>query len=516
MSGLEVKREDDDSAEQRQKEWQVDNAEDNDGCWSIQIPHATSEGFLESRWRWSRDPRAARRPTASAPSPTTSSSSSSPASDAPPPPRAPPPSPAGGAGPASGPASAGSSSATCPSPRSKRRSAPPPAVSLLQIRITDKRLPEHSRPDSARVNSLLLAAARLQPEELAVALPSGLIHGTLALDHSCFQRTTSIVLDIFSVLLLVPAGVEFPALQKLSLLCCHPDLDLGSFIPCCPRLRTLWLDGFFFQEGVLSIDSASLQELVVDSEKGLAEHINIVAPMLKRFTMSFVSSGLSISVLAPMLDKVSWRCCYTRHSVWFGIWRLKEVLLRTADTQGQLLSLRIHLAAGLSFPNGEEGTFTHEIEKHMIANFSVLELYITREEHVYGAPVFHLLGMNQIRSAMQKLKVTLPGPAARRCSQNCRCRQPMGWRSQTISLTALEEVEINGFQGDCHELDVLKLIFRCAPMLKRMIVKLSYTASNSYYRSNKLFEIPGANSSVEFYVYLNSGLRYYGPKFLLS
>ncbi|VAI40020.1 unnamed protein product [Triticum turgidum subsp. durum] len=296
-------------------------------------------------------------------------------------------------------------------------SAPPPAVSLLQIRITDKRLPEHSRPDSARVNSLLLAAARLQPEELAVALPSGLIDGTLALDLSCFQRTTSIVLDIFSVLLVVPAGVEFPALQKLSLLCCHPDLDLGSFIPCCPRLRTLWLDGFFFQEGVLSIDSASLQELVVDSEKGLAEHINIVAPMLKRLTMSFLSSGLSISVLAPMLDKVSWRCCYTRHSVWFGIWRLKEVLLRTADTQGQLLSLRIHLAAGWSFPNGEEGNFTHEIEKHMIANFSVLELYITREEHVYGAPVFHLLGMNQIRSAMQKLKITLPGPAIIFCSE---------------------------------------------------------------------------------------------------
>ncbi|XP_044392422.1 uncharacterized protein [Triticum aestivum] len=487
MSGLEVKREDDDSAEQ------------------------------ESRWRWSRYPRAARRPTASAPSPTTSSSSSSPASVAPPPPRAPPPSPAGGAGPASGPASAGSSSATCPSPRSKRRSAPPPAVSLLQIRITDKRLPEHSRPDSARVNSLLLAAARLQPEELAVALPSGLIHGTLALDLSCFQRTTSIVLDIFSVLLLVPAGVEFPALQKLSLLCCHPDLDLGSFIPCCPRLRTLWLAGFFFQEGVLSLHSASLKELVVDSETGLAEHINIVAPMLKRLTMSFLSSGLSISVLAPMLDKVSWRCCYTKYSVLFGFWQLKEVLLRTADTQGQLLSLlRIHIATGLSFLNGEPGNFTHEIEKHMIANFSVLELYITREEHVYGAPVFHLLGMNQIRSAMQKLKITLPGPAARRCLLDCRCHQPMGWRSQTISLTALEEVEINGFQGDCHELDVLKLIFRCAPMLKRMIVKLSYTASKSNYRRNTLFYIPRANSSMEFYVYLNSGLRYYGPKFLLS
>ena len=94
-----------------------------------------------------------------------------------------------------------------------------------------------------------------------------------------------------------------------------------------------------------------------------------------------------------------------------------------------------------------------------------------------------------------------------RCSPDCPC-ESSGWRVQTISLTALEEVEINGFEGDNHELDFLKLVLRCAPMLKRMIVKLSDKASASNYRRTKLYNIFRANSSVEFYVYLSSGLMH--------
>ena len=77
--------------------------------------------------------------------------------------------------------------------------------------------------------------------------------------------------------------------------------------------------------------------------------------------------------------------------------------------------------------------------------------------------------------------------------------------ANTISLTALGEVEINGFGGDDHELDFLKLICKCAPMLKRMIVKLSDEASSSNYGCTKLYNIFKACSSVEVYVYLSSG-----------
>jgi hypothetical protein len=73
-------------------------------------------------------------------------------------------------------------------------------------------------------------------------------------------------------------------------------------------------------------------------------------------------------------------------------------------------------------------------------------------------------------------------------------------------LTALEEVEINGFEGDnVHDTDFLKLIFKCAPMLKRMTVKLSHEASSSIFGRTDIYDIFRAYPVVECYVYLSSG-----------
>ena len=58
------------------------------------------------------------------------------------------------------------------------------------------------------------------------------------------------------------------------------------------------------------------------------------------------------------------------------------------------------------------------------------------------------------------------------CSVNCLCDEPKDSRAQTISF-AVEEVEIEGVKGEDHEFDFLKVIFRCAPMLKRVAVRLS-------------------------------------------
>ena len=49
----------------------------------------------------------------------------------------------------------------------------------------------------------------------------------------------------------------------------------------------------------------------------------------------------------------------------------------------------------------------HEIEKHMIAEFSVLELHLTANGHVFGALVFYLLTINRIASSMKRLKIVL-------------------------------------------------------------------------------------------------------------
>uniref|UniRef100_A0A0D9VG56 FBD domain-containing protein n=1 Tax=Leersia perrieri TaxID=77586 RepID=A0A0D9VG56_9ORYZ len=52
------------------------------------------------------------------------------------------------------------------------------------------------------------------------------------------------------------------------------------------------------------------------------------------------------------------------------------------------------------------------------------------------------------------------------CFVNCLCDQPNNWRNQSISLTDLKEVEINGFRGQDHEVDLLKILLRCATALE--------------------------------------------------
>uniref|UniRef100_A0A8R7PJQ2 FBD domain-containing protein n=1 Tax=Triticum urartu TaxID=4572 RepID=A0A8R7PJQ2_TRIUA len=254
---------------------------------------------------------------------------------------------------------------------------------------------------------------------------------------------------------------------------------------------------------MLAVSSASLQELVLHQTDWM-DGVNIVAPVLRQLTVSFSAmEKVSISVLAPMVEMVSWRCCYFKVSIVFGVWRLEQVTLQTAQTPGQLPSLQIHASANSIFVCEEE-TFMHEIEKHMIAEFSVLELHLETNGHVFGALAFHVLGMNRICSAMQKLKVILQRSSVKEgCSPHCPC-ESMGWRSQTISLTGTEEVEISGCGGDGHEIDFLKLILKCAPMLKKMIVKLSDGASSSDDGCTNIYNIFKAYSSVELYVYLSS------------
>jgi hypothetical protein len=46
-------------------------------------------------------------------------------------------------------------------------------------------------------------------------------------------------------------------------------------------------------------------------------------------------------------------------------------------------------------------------------------------------------------------------------------------------LTELEEVEIDGFQGENHEFDFLEVVSRCAPMLRRVTVKPLEGAANA-------------------------------------
>jgi hypothetical protein len=84
-----------------------------------------------------------------------------------------------------------------------------------------------------------------------------------------------------------------------------------------------------------------------------------------------------------------------------------------------------------------------------------------------------------------------------KCEVNCRCDEPRNWRSKSISLINLEELEIKGFNGEDQEFDFLKVIFRCSPMLKRMDVQTSDEVMACNDRRNKIQDIFRAYPSVE-------------------
>ncbi|XBI04424.1 hypothetical protein VPH35_132727 [Triticum aestivum] len=221
-----------------------------------------------------------------------------------------------------------------------------PVVSLLEIRVPYHWSPSPV-PDPAGVNSLLCAAARLTPEKFVFALPGNLNSWrSIDVDMSSFHRATSIELDSCLLFLRASDSVYFPALETLSLSGKIPDLD--PLLSCCASLRTLRLSSVVHDRGYLRVSSALLQELVVDRSSKRTGRVSIVTPVLKQLTMSFMASDVSISVLAPMLEKVNWDCSYCtydRPSTVFGLWRLEDVRLQTAERQGQLPSLEICASA---------------------------------------------------------------------------------------------------------------------------------------------------------------------------
>uniref|UniRef100_A0ACD5WUW0 Uncharacterized protein n=1 Tax=Avena sativa TaxID=4498 RepID=A0ACD5WUW0_AVESA len=157
------------------------------------------------------------------------------------------------------------------------------------------------------------------------------------------------------------------------------------------------------------------------------------------------------------------------------------------------------------FPEAE-AELTTEIEKHMVVHFSALELHFVTRGHAFGAFALQILSMRRICTATRNLKIVLSRPEDKEaCPVNCHCHERKNWRNQSISLTNLEMVEIKGFQGDDHEFDFMTLIFTCAPMLKRMTVRLSDAVATSNGWCTKVYDIFKAYPFVECDLHLSPG-----------
>uniref|UniRef100_M8C2U4 Uncharacterized protein n=1 Tax=Aegilops tauschii TaxID=37682 RepID=M8C2U4_AEGTA len=307
------------------------------------------------------------------------------------------------------------------------------SVSLLDICLRERPFSVRAAEPCVSVASLLRATAQLSPVQLILAIPVCVAMLYERVELPCFQRAKSISLSS-SISLQPPAtGELFPALTTLVLSGCSSDV--GALVLRCPRLRVLrytlpggWRFG-------ITVNSASLRELVVED----TEH------------WTFDTSG-------------------DPHPVW---------------TQEH---------------------FTCEIEKHLqmhvAADLSVfdLELNLTSSGHVYGAVVFSLLKMHSVHTTIHRLKVAIPESTDKnKCQEYCGC-VPM--TSQIVSLTKLDEVEIDGFQEDNHEFNFLEHLLRCALMLKRVILRQSDDIAP---REAKVHAFSIAHPSVECHYIISSG-----------
>ncbi|KAK1641888.1 hypothetical protein QYE76_059693 [Lolium multiflorum] len=348
------------------------------------------------------------------------------------------------------------------------------ALSFLEVDIPYK----HRVPEPARVSALLHAAARLAPADLvfSFSLRANCKYGNFPFEIPSFQRATSIKLRVRNHYLIPPAGaVEFPLLEKLSVACSR--IDTAELVRRCPRLRVFEIQ-FYPSRDVaanrIKVHSPTIEDLAVDIYVQL-DRLDIIAPVLKRFSLRVnMAKDSTVSFSAPMVENIYWFCSFQDNNVGFGEkWRLSRLKLVMEENVG-VLHMLIYWKGYDVLP---DRTFSQEIAQ--LLAFSVLELELELDLqskiHGIGALVSHLLG---VCSSIRRLKVDIRQYYWHtECSPNCPCHQPQNWRNEIISLKALEEVELTGCDGTENDVDLLKLLFRCAPLMKSMTVVLAPESS---------------------------------------
>ncbi|KAG8080190.1 hypothetical protein GUJ93_ZPchr0007g4445 [Zizania palustris] len=104
-----------------------------------------------------------------------------------------------------------------------------------------------------------------------------------------------------------------------------------------------------------------------------------------------------------------------------------------------------------------------------VASFSMEGLKKVGSWFVYFslASVLYLLRMC---TGIRELSLKLPenSEVLNTCPLNCICDQQPNWRAGHILMKFLREAEILNFRGEDHELDLVKLLLRAAPGLRRL------------------------------------------------
>lgn len=152
-----------------------------------------------------------------------------------------------------------------------------PRLHLLDIMVNAER--------TAEISSLLRAIAPLEPEKLRFVVVWALDDdGGDPVELPCFDRTSSLSLELMDFHLLPPPSGEFTKLKTLSLDSCR--VDIAALLPLCPSLRVLELCGH------IKVDTHT-HTLIVHS------------PLLDKFSFeSHTTDICCIDIVAPVLNEV--------------------------------------------------------------------------------------------------------------------------------------------------------------------------------------------------------------------
>jgi hypothetical protein len=159
----------------------------------------------------------------------------------------------------------------------------------------------------------------LAPAELAVHVTGGILRGPVQLP--CFDRTTSIKLNLYFVGFTLPPAGGFPALESLDLE--NGRIDLSDLLPRCPRLRKLFIP--FWNSDSIVVRSPSLDEFSVQANFNIAQ-LEIVAPALKRLYLDAhrgIHKDCNVVFAEPAVEDLTWKCECKALTYRFGvIWRM--------------------------------------------------------------------------------------------------------------------------------------------------------------------------------------------------
>ncbi|OQU82409.1 uncharacterized protein LOC8079546 isoform X2 [Sorghum bicolor] len=338
------------------------------------------------------------------------------------------------------------------------------SVDLLDINLSSSWMEEDWGGD---VSLLLLCAALVLPEKLIVSV---MIHPTIeyAVELPCFECTSYLGLELMGSLpITLPQSGEFTALKNLHLQSCC--IDLGALLLLCPCLRIL---------NILNVSDLKHADTVI-----------VHSPSLEELSLEITTHDICrIDIATPVLKE---------------IWSLVSIKERKLD-EFHVVSLIIMSSDNSNGLLDAEWSITQLIVHLPVTVFTVLELDLDIEGHTFGPMMLCLLRTQPI---MQRLKVDLRRDKVRvSCPVNCPCEHPINWKSEDVSLSNLEVVEIHGLQGEDDEVDFLKIILRCATGLRRLTMTISDDISPSNNGYDKIRSIIKEYPDVEFHI-IASGLR---------